>query len=65
MSNDESFIEHFNSVKDILAEAKSYLQDAFENTVTDYLLREANYDKSGTYFCDFLGIFMIVSKWFD
>ena len=38
-NTDEQFLKHFNSLKDLLIEVKSYLQDAFENTVTDFLLK--------------------------
>jgi len=54
-NTDKRFVEHFNSLKDILVEAKSYLQDAFENTATEYLLKSNNKENLGTYFCDFLG----------
>ena len=54
-NTDEQFVKHFNSLKDILVEVKSYLQDAFENTVTEYLLKSYSRENFGTYFCDFLG----------
>ena len=48
------------SIYDILAEAKFYLKDAFEDTVTNYLLKSYIKDHiSGTYFCDFLGLIEI------
>lgn len=46
------------NLKDILAEARVYLKNAFENDVTEFLLRSAvnSTDQSMTYFRDFLGL---------
>lgn len=38
-----------------MSEAKFYLEDAYQKTATDYLFNVYNIDKTGTYFCDFLG----------
>lgn len=50
-------VENLNRLQDVLKEAKSYLQDAFENDVTSFLMHTAVNDSDGsTRFRDFLGL---------
>merc|ERR550539_112211 len=54
----QGFVQRFESLEDILMEAKGYLQKAFEETATIDLLKRAKKsdgDLQLTYFTDFLG----------
>lgn len=54
---DEAKFVHLSSLRDILTEAKFYLEDTFKTTVTKFLLREAvKASANQTYFRDFLGM---------
>ena len=51
--------QRFNSLKDVLEEAKSYLQDAFQVVVSDLLIKSVIREESiddEAYFCDFIGL---------
>jgi hypothetical protein len=52
------YLENLDDLKDILSEAKFYLQNAFENEATSFFLKSAiRVEKSNvTYFRDFLGL---------
>lgn len=55
---EQAFLDNLGALKDILIEARGYLQDAFENDVTAYLFANAvnGSTQSSTYFRDFLGL---------
>lgn len=53
----KEYLKHFRALEDIFNEARSYLNETFQNTVTQYLLanRKDGETENETYFCDFLG----------
>jgi hypothetical protein len=58
-NSDLEFLENFSSLKNILLEAKSYLEEAFENVATKYLFEwgiPLDSAHSVVYFRDFLGL---------
>lgn len=53
----EVYFDTFSGISEILLEAKSFLQDAFETKATEYLLKWQIQDGPGkTHFRDFLGL---------
>ena len=53
----DEYFTSLESVRDILLEAKAYLQDAFENKATQYLLKwKINDGQEKTHFRDFIGL---------
>lgn len=54
---DQAHKSNLKRLEDILSEARGYLKEAFENDVTEYLIRNVvNATAQATYFRDFLGL---------
>jgi hypothetical protein len=59
VESNKDFVERFKSLQSILFEAKSYLEDAFENAATQDLLKwsiPVDSTRTQVYFRDFLGL---------